>query len=140
MNSTDLRPGNIVKSKSGFYLVVTEIMASGITYDQLAAFAVVGHAEWGEIEGVEITPEWLKRLGFLYLDSIINERYYVQWINSPSEIAWYPVGGYVSINTATGGEGEQPNYTESTLPHIKYLHQLQNLFYDLTGTELNFTL
>lgn len=86
--------------------------------------------------GIPLTPEWLERCGFKYLDSIISGRYFVQWADSNSEIAWYPVGQFISINTATGGEGEQSNYTEVSMKHIQYLHQLQNLYFALTGQEL----
>ena len=35
-------------------------------------------------------------------------------------------------------EGNQPDQTTMELPHIKHIDELQNLFFALTGTRLNY--
>lgn len=71
--------------------------------------------------GVPLTKEWIEKFGFVDEDN-------KTWQN---EIALYPahitVGGY--------------NYNASFFEHhnlinVQYVHQLQNLYYALTGEEL----
>lgn len=117
---TSLRLNNIVQSTSGVYLVVKEIMASGITYDRLDGTAVVGHAEWEEVEPVGLTVEWLEKCGFELTE------YYAR-IGKLTLKQTYD--GYVPVGEryAIGVE-------------IKYVHQLQNLYQSLTGEELTINL
>ena len=35
-------------------------------------------------------------------------------------------------------QGEDPQQTDTALPHIKHVHELQNLYFALTGTELSY--
>lgn len=123
-----LRYGNIVKSKSGVYLVVTEIMASGITYDRLDGKGVVGHAEWGEVKAISLTHEILKKCRF-------EER------KQDEDYEYWGILNFTLIYGRTIDNDYRwflNGYHNDC--HIKYLHQLQNLFFDLTNTELKLTL
>lgn len=88
--------------------------------------AMEGHTfEYSRLEGIELTDEWLRRFGLV-------ERY---------------VKGEWSWSKCTPGK-TWPSYTEISreedgyyywlldYPPIKYVHQLQNLYFILTGEEL----
>ena len=81
-------------------------------------WSIEDFAEWGKnieklIEPILITPEWLERFGF--------EKKPIHWEGAIDLMAdgdeWNFESGYIDIN-------------------IKYVHQLQNLYYALTGKEL----
>lgn len=75
-----------------------------------------------EIEPITLTAEWLERLD--YKKNLLDGKYYKQGSVLPP-LYW--------INECRWGM--------STLPvtghHIQYVHQLQNIYLDLTGEELN---
>lgn len=77
-----------------------------------------------DINPIPITPEWLERLGFENL----NGRYTVgthKHPYDPDKISW---------------DGKVVRYEvmrySSVIYSVKYVHQIQNLFYALTGEEL----
>ena len=71
-----------------------------------------------------ITPELLQRYGFKVPAG--NGWGYRMDVNSVDELCWYKQDGFLRYQTK--GEG----FTRS-LEHIKYFHQLQNLYFSLTG-------
>lgn len=82
-------------------------------------------------EGIPITEEWLLNFGFVPLRDGLFEK---------------PTEHVIGISLVSGGTsrcqlyiGRIPNY-KFTATHIDYVHQLQNLYFALTGQELNFSL
>lgn len=77
---------------------------------------------------IPLTPEILKKCGFevLQADGTMNKT-----------IAY---NGYLAISTYTDDckYWKIKNYYAGTNAKIKYLHQLQNLYYALTDKELNY--
>ena len=75
-----------------------------------------------EIHPIPLTEEWLVKLGFIS-DSLGG-------FNSPRSMNIYFLDKHINICYA--------KYAESgvKLEHIKYVHQLQNLYFALTGEEL----
>ena len=73
-------------------------------------------------EPIPLTEEWLVKLGFIS-DSLGG-------FNSPRSMNIYFLDKHINICYA--------KYAESgvKLEHIKYVHQLQNLYFALTGEEL----
>lgn len=140
INTNELRLGNKVLFR-GEIDTVTEI-GIGNGYCRNNGYF---NDDKGYVEPVALSPEILQACGFHYLNSNTKRgRYYVEapYIGGElkSEIAWWPLTGVISINSTFNAEGEELQYTELYLPHIKYLHQLMNLWHSLTGTELTINL
>ena len=76
-----------------------------------------------ELSPIPITPEILEKAGFVYVSIIFK-------YSHKSEIF------EVSVN---GGE-VYFRHNEYEITKMNYLHQLQNLFYSITGTELEINL
>lgn len=118
MNGTELRLGNIVMT--GQHLaIVGDITASGITYDSLDGEVVAEFCEWEFVWPVELTEHWLKRFGFFTgavnkVHKKYNEQgniFQLNRVGDNYEFVW-------------GGKS------------VKYVNELQNLYYALTGIEL----
>ena len=91
---------------------------------------------YASVDPITITPEWLERLGFFLAsdcddaDMIIYQA--DEWGSKFMNIV--PVGDYYSVSLHE--ELLHTNEATVNLAHIKYIHQLQNLFFALTGQEL----
>lgn len=83
----------------------------------------VGEAcmEIDKIEAIPITPEWLKKFGFEYEKQTVGG--WERWENKRIKLL---------DKKFTWGIGEYS-------PYIQYVHQLQNLYFALTGEELQLT-
>lgn len=79
---------------------------------------------WNSIakEPIPLTEEWLERLGFEDLPDWLNEwKKDIYWLNEVGETFQLGIG----VTT--------PKWQRT---QIKYVHQLQNLYFALTGEEL----
>lgn len=134
----ELRIGNYCKDTvSGEWLLVDEI-TKGDAGNHITGFYVVNREKYPlpngwEAAPIPITPEWLERLGF---ESKKDKR--IRWHEFKKLIGKY------------GVRVLQVNFDKSELlsvwivahdrfadhEHIKYIHQLQNLYFALTGQEL----
>ena len=109
IKATDLRIGNIVFSA----MIDESFKVSNLTtdYDPLC-------------KPIEITEEWVLKFGFEKQENnwkklcICNDWTYLYWERL--------TGLELSVNKHSVMQ-----------PHIKYVHQLQNLYYALTGVELS---
>lgn len=70
-----------------------------------------------------LTENWLIKVGF---EKHKNDRLRLRICNDWTYLAW---------EKSLGIELSVSNHSVM-LPHIKYIHELQNLYYALTGTEL----
>lgn len=126
MKAEELRIGNLVLHSNGISKV-NMIRGNDIgLYD-------LGLALWGttidRIEPIPLTEEWLLKFGFHDRSGqLANRMGYGIDVNSIIEIAWYKQGNDVRLQTKGSG------YTLNT--GIAYVHQLQNLYFALTGNEL----
>jgi len=115
MKVTDFRIGNLVEEPKGHTHKIERLDESSTR---------IRH-------GIKLTEEWLIKFGFMkdyngiYWTDLEVE--YLELIPSFSKKHWLP--RYVQI---VGFESE----SEVRLNKIKFVHQLQNLFFALTGTEL----
>lgn len=66
-------------------------------------------------EPIPLTPEWLERLGF---------------DNNKDHEGYYMSGGWICKNYSEGDGGVH------CIAEVRYVHQLQNLYFALTGQEL----
>lgn len=75
---------------------------------------------------IPITHEWLKRMGFIESDKIYSyqtsEQFYIDWT--------------IEDGICLNGIYDDIMSNGDKLGHIKYIHQLQNLYHALTGDEL----
>lgn len=77
-----------------------------------------------EIEPIPLTEEWLVKFGFKLQPLKNNTK------------EWYFIArGKFSMNNERGFWSHSPIYLEDVL-QIQYVHQLQNLYFALTGEEL----
>jgi hypothetical protein len=88
-----------------------------------------------DIHPIPLTPEILEMAGFVEsgypypLERVMTKE--VIRLYKKSRFWVYFIDGKIKVTTASGGW---------ELPHIHHLHQLQNLIFALTGTELNIQL
>ncbi len=120
INQNELRRGNLFIEKYSQQIIpVLELLRNGST-----VFDFDNGGKIWQAEPLPITKEWLLKFGF-------NDKIWGGWlsikINDEMSLAYYE--GFQGISFATSaihGESE----------HIKYVHQLQNLYFALTGQEL----
>ena len=112
---TELRIGNLVEEPKGFVHKVKRIDEKSTSLRF----------------GLDITPERLSACGFLKDQAGV---YYIDLFGNCLELIdsngyWHPI--YVQPPELSNGFEQRVN-----LKRIRYFHQLQNLFFVLTGKEL----
>lgn len=82
---------------------------------------------------IPLTEEWLLKFGFEIIDEVINKCYRKQLFKGDGYMDYLSIidrGVYIFMLTSNYGK-------ESVLANPpKYVHQLQNLYFALTGEEL----
>lgn len=115
----ELRVGNWI-SQEGFHQRVVAIMQNDVIVE---AYPQNWQLKYEVFDPIELTPEILEKAGF--------EKGEDYWEHSTSDVCL----GIPNLNLMTSlGE-----YTVS-FTQIKYLHQLQNLYFALTNSELEINL
>lgn len=116
MKNTELRIGN--------YFQWTSIAAMGRGVDRICyGQEIEDYMDFKE--GIPLTPEWLERFGFYKVGED-------DWRISEFRIRFTEFD-QPAFNLWTNGDSE---FCESIGQDIKYVHQLQNLYFALTGEEL----
>jgi len=113
IKASELRVKNLVWSvydKSEYYIKGSDIMCLDEDSDP--------HV----FNAIPITEEWLLKLGFRIKHKYGN----LNVLHSPCEMFYFELRDF-SIKNYSGGRD---------IIKIKSVHQLQNLYYSLTGTEL----
>ena len=131
MNATELRIGNLVE------LTNIEYGTNKTPYEiDIDDFNDLYHKRI-KIKPIPITPEWLERAGFS--KRLINNKFYEYFIDATPPnykndyvIKWWDTDFDRKINFSPVLSG-----TIHTFP-CDYIHQLQNLYFALTGKELEF--
>jgi hypothetical protein len=92
------------------------------------------------IHPIPLTPEILEKCGFVMLHHLGKIQPTFQ-IDSSFELHW--ANGILYLTFSQDNYDENIDLSEfiieRALPHIQYLHQLQNLYFALTGEELTYT-
>lgn len=132
MNANELRIGNLIGlHKEAIYSVVS------ISDEFLDLYGVSENVKYHDFKNVLIdedmrpiplTEEWLLKFGFEITKSELHNLKQIY-------------NGYISFNTYINFNGEESYlwlryYQNGTTPKLKYVHQLQNLYFALTGKEL----
>lgn len=153
MKATELRIGNIVKViKPGGYnnvgdlIIINSVDKNGVNHWQ--DMGATGCNTFDGIEGIALTEELLEKCGF---KSLGNDGHISKGKNGEVPVLWgindsgplfcrYENGKFYLISKFYPYEyAESPSYQwdfEKQSTCIYCLHQLQNLYNDLTGTEL----
>jgi len=132
MKPNELRVGNWYKSVkfgvpvhctfSDFYEL--EIMADGSKVDE--------DIVWRMFEPIVLDYEWAEKLGFSHgYDNWMDIKFGIYWEYKSTELSVNVVSGYCYLASVEGHFS--PAYLGSK---INYVHQLQNLYFALTGQEL----
>jgi hypothetical protein len=122
MKANELRIGSLIYFDGHIIGTITQIKdtVARVKYligkdDERQAFV-----EYDRIEGIPLTEEWLERLGFKKINHIHDSDYF---LHSLVKIAIYP-NGMVTLRGSAGWN------------RIHFVHQLQNLYFALTGQEI----
>ena len=127
IKENELRIGNFISdanASDSFFAKVKKLDYSRCYYGQF-------HSAYSDLKPIPITPEWLIKFGFIYdeysLSSLVMMDTYSK--NRKLELAFEEgeiKSVYVGIQKIDDGK------------RINYVHQLQNLYFALTGEELEF--
>lgn len=124
MKEQELRLGNLVIRMDAMNLPFT-MPVCRIDGDGFVALSAGSHSvscTMKELSPIPITPEWLERAGFTEQANA--------W-NGPNKEFDFGLFAY---------EGDPYTYNSCECnPKVEYVHQLQNLYFVLTGEELTFT-
>ena len=111
ITTQDLRIGNLVKYNGEFYAIRS--------FDELhVSFKPFDYIGYDEIEAIEITEEWLLKLGY------------------EKDGDFFRIKNTRLAEAFIFKEALSICVHSFWLKHIKSIHQLQNLYFALTGKEL----
>lgn len=132
MEANELRIGNYFGC-DGDILQVTNINEHGIFGGKIAIKNTGMRTNSGQKYPIEITEEWLLRFGFEKRKTDLSDYEYFKFISGSESISWFQDG-----SCAVGGSYEEIQkgicYCSNAI--INHVHQLQNLYFSLTGEEL----
>ena len=118
LDAKDLRIGNLIKwISTNTVEVVQEINSCG-------KYHLINNVQIIDAEPIELTEEWLFRFGFERHE--LDNWFYLKIIND-----WTRLN--ININ---GSVCELSISNHGAVINVAYVHQLQNLYYALTQTEL----
>lgn len=121
IKANELRIGNIVKGvkhlpyiedTEGCTAVISEISSSRTAFKCASEYNAASYV------GMELNEEWLLKFGF---EKFVNSKLYKL--------------EYFKVHYDSDIEAMEVNY-RGLYFHLKYVHQLQNLYFTLTGEEL----
>ena len=126
MKVSDLRIGNYLNSKQG-HVIVTEIRTNNIVkiQDNTSSFDVATC-----LQPIEITKKWLLKLGFEYNNNYDN--YVIRARDYYNSVGWNDEDCEWYYNNDRSDAGCY------YITDIKYVHELQNLYFALTQEELQY--
>ena len=134
MEARELRIGSLLKDNlTGEWLRVTDlsenIVAEVINRDKYPL------PDGWQMAPIPLTPEILEKAGFIFVHKTNQYGWYLTVENR--SLCWCH-SDYVSLEF---NAGQHDDYSHALFEFpCKHVHQLQNLFYCLTGTELNIAL
>ena len=149
IKENELRIGNWVKGPMDEFMQVN--ILGSFTYPDYTHATGVGVFGQNGFEPIPLTPEILEKCGFELYDSDVDEDYpefiyqgYRKWKNKH---LYYSAGNtpegnwQFAISRQLSEPVRQIDIDNDcfVLRELNYLHQLQNLYFSLTGEELNYT-
>jgi hypothetical protein len=131
MKTQELRVGNLVKNDYSQIRVVNSIAFNPLILDYAVSFPDGEFEALDLLQPIPLTEEWFVKFGFKKDD---NGNYWRDLITNYLEIMQsgeYFFPSYIQIP-----EFSFENENRVSLNRIQHVHQLQNLYYALTGEEL----
>lgn len=133
MKASELRLGNIVYYKNKQYEVYGRISPVEIDLDSESRDEHIPNVNLCKVQGIPLTEEWLLKCGFKVKHMMDTQKYQIIVFHNLKM-------GYLSFDFSlcindTNEYSHLDNLVSISKP-MKYLHQLQNLYYALTGEEL----
>jgi len=122
MDAKDLRIGNLVNYSDQFGIWQDSIRELRSDYAMLTNHGA--QFDYNGLKPILLTDEWLLKFGFERLNNAYQAPGKKSYLN-PGFSLWNPVG-----------ESEFTLNDTVLCPKTEYVHQLQNLYFALTGTEL----
>lgn len=126
IDKKELRSGNIVNVPHGD-IVIDFLMQEGVHLVDGCG------GNWQSLEPVPLSPEWLERLGFVKLEGTTYSKT-VKWNdpelkhhNPPFDLDYFNESMFIWFNDFMNRK-------------VETVHELQNLYFALTGTELTLKL
>lgn len=133
MNAKELRIGNLIKWQDESHEIVSVTAIDIENNECYVATSNNEQAQIEEFEPIQLTDELIYKLGFQDMGNCFN-------YNIDPALSFRVLSSkgdyYPSIIEEPEFAGLEPNIV--TLKSIQYLHQLQNLFFALTGGEITF--
>jgi hypothetical protein len=129
MKASELRIGNLVDLGNRI-AKISEIYHKACTVLDLEETQDTIE-DYERTKPIPLTEEWLLNFDMELTDGFSNSRklYLNNYENDISKITYSPKEGLLRLSNG------DPKGT-ILIPHIKYVHQLQNLYFALTGEEL----
>lgn len=129
IEARELRIGNYlkpIKDSQDDFIEVVEVYVESFYCEDSAGIIFISTNN--EIEPIPLTEEWLLNFGFNVDDSLLDPP------NTPNGNFWID---YIKDNVVISMPFFEFNYNETEANiEIKYVHQLQNLYFALTNEEL----
>jgi hypothetical protein len=126
MDCKELRIGNLIKWGDSIQ-VIEAIFNYNTELPTVMCNPLEAERYLSEFEPIPLTEEWLKRLGLKY--QFDSDTYEINFKYDCNKIIVDLFTKHVCVDT-----GLNSIYIE----HIKFVHQLQNLYFALTGKELTY--
>jgi len=129
MKSNELRIDNFLRKETeiGRVKMLTE---KGFQVDDSNGYTL-GNSLWVNFEPIQLTEEWLIKLGFECKDNVNGG--YIKPINYPHQKEFL----YCSKRGVVALWNEPENKEFIIMNNCDNVHKLQNLYYALTGSELS---
>ncbi len=122
MEAKELRAGNIV---------IWNFKEIALVAYNVYQIEIASNFDKARVKPIKLTEEWLLKLGFEHVVLLLEDCYRLELPNDEKHT--YPFFFYSkSMGNLELLEAEH----EHTITTVKYVHQLQNLYFALTGEEL----
>ena len=127
LKTTELRIGNLIYGVSDRIEEITYITKKFVKTNLLKIDAESQIFEIEHLSPIPLTEEWLLKFGFKDRSGILKNKMSYGIEIGKMEIAWYRQDNKTRFQTIENG---------FILKYVTYVHELQNLFFALTGEEL----
>lgn len=129
----ELRIGNYLRSLNGHIVIVTKIESHNVSVESKTLETPV-ITSYDYLQPIELTADIFEKNGFSVLSSDDHPLYYHEKLASTIYFEYSPPDIYSLCFSNDEG------ITIDVLRSIMYVHELQNIFYALTGFELSLNL
>lgn len=130
----DLRIGNYIKIRQDnfHFQEILQINKGSVCIEDAISDEFVG-VDIIEVEPIKISKDWVEKLGFIF---IIRNMWELK-IDFYTKLQFYEnQDDYITLFVQNYNNGERISDTHLALKNVKHVHQVQNLYFALTGREL----